>query len=509
MRVIDIILEMASEAVDNLKSVLLSKIKELPADEQNIKTLREIEDLLRDANAGGRIGLIKKDLKSIPDPEVHKAQKILATYILGIDATPSERQELFSKWRDDSLVNKDQLFSGDRVGFAEVFNGYGTNGLITELVETLMKINAVGHGKGEFALSVLSQSINKPAGSKGDLILRRDGKNIQVEVKTSDRSVSVDPETGKEKVSDSSARFGDQEVSVADGYHAAAKKLNDFVMGVGAYKGRTGYKLTGLSGYGVNLNKAVNFVANSTPQDKKIFMGLAKTCISLIFGKIEGGRESYRVRLKKNIDAILKAIESGDNGEAAQAYSIANFNYYMAKKHDDGVLFISIPQQSFVWYDSAENLPEKGLRLRSDTISISATNDVGRAVYPQMYVEPTTHGADSAAKALKKIKFGKRTDHAEFEHAMHDWITKLAHRRRVTSKPEIKKMAKVATELRMSGMDTNQMVSALEQQFPSLQVKYARPLPQTPQLNTTDDVDQDATEPPITQPAELTQQPTA
>ena len=70
--------EMAADVVDNLKVALADKIKTLPADDATIKTLREIEDLLRDVNAGGRKGLIFKDLQTIDDPAVHAAQKDIA-----------------------------------------------------------------------------------------------------------------------------------------------------------------------------------------------------------------------------------------------------------------------------------------------------------------------------------------------------------------------------------------------------------------------------------------------
>jgi hypothetical protein len=498
------IFEMASDALDGLKTALAGKIKELPADEATIKTLREIEDLLRDTNAGGRVGLIKKDLKSIEDPAVHKAQQILARFIVSIDGTPEQRNELFDLWRKDQLVNKEQLFSGDRVGFAEVFNGYGPNPVITELVDNLMRIMTNGHGKGEFALSVLSKSINKPVGSKGDLVLTWKGRQYQVEVKTSDIGDStVNPETGEEKKGSlSSARFGDQEVTVADGYHAAALELNDFVSARGQYKTRKGYKLSGIGGYGVNLNKAIDFVTNCTPEEKTKFMAMARKCISLIFGKFPTDkpvRSEYKIRLKKNINSILGAIEAGDNGGAAQAYSVANFNYYMAKKHDDGVLFISIPNGTFVWYNNAEDLEQKGLRLHSDTISISATADVGRAVYPQMYVNPTTFGANTAAKELKKLKFTKKTDADKFKQSMIDWVGRIARKRNITNSRLIITMGTFAYTLRMAGYETADIISALEDKYP----QFKKPAPRQIQpVQTT------PAENPEEVPAEAEPQPT-
>lgn len=479
--------EMAAAALDDLKSVIASKIKELPADEGTVKTLREIEDLLRDVNAGGRMGLINKDLASVDDPAVNASQRMLARYIMSIESTPEERNELFTLWRKDALVNKKQLFSGDRVSFAEVFNGYSNNKLIEELVNDVMEVNRLGHGKGEFGLNVLSKSINYPEGTKGDLILNWNGKTYQVEVKTSSVTVSVDPETGKEKVSKSSARFGDQEVSPAVGFEQAGKELNDFVSGTGAYKNRKGFKISGLSGYGVNLNKAVNFMQNSTPEDQKKFMGLARKCISLIFGnfpKDKPARKDYTVRLKKNVNEILDAIESGNAQQAAQAYARASFNYYMARKHDDGVLYIDLGAKTFVWYNSAEALREKGLRFHADTISISATKDPGRAVYPQIYVEPSTFGGERAGKELKKLKVGKRTNMEEFKTQMLGWATRFANIRNVTNQRIIHKMAIRAIEMRLQGLETEDIINTLEQEIPQLQVAKPRQLTQQPAQTT-------------------------
>lgn len=461
--------EMAVEALDGLKSVISSKIKELPADESTIKTLREIEDLLRDVNAGGRKGLIDKDLKSIPDPVVHRSQKMLARYILSIDATPEQRNEFFSLWRSDKIVNKDQLFSGDRVGFSEVFNGYDTNPLIQEFIDDIMKVDALGHGKGEFGLNVLSKTINQPADNKGDLKIEWNKRTWQVECKTATKNVN--PETGKS--SWSSARFGDQEVRPAEGWEEAARKLNDFVRATGSFKSRKGYKIA-LSGSGVSLKNAVDFCTNATPADRTNFMVLARKVLGLIFGSAEGGRQEYKIRLKKNINAVLTAIESGDSSGAAQAYSLASFNYYMAKKEDDGVLFINLGENTFVWYNSAEALRDKGLRLHADTVYLSGTKDPVRTAYPQIYVQPTTFGGETAGKELNKLKFSKRTDMDTFKQNMITWAGKLARMRGVNNQRVINGMAVDAVKLRIEGQDTNAIIAALEEKYPQLKVPVAR-----------------------------------
>jgi hypothetical protein len=255
------------------------------------------------------------------------------------------------------------------------------------------------------------------------------------------------------------------------------------VSATGQFKTRKGYKIGGVGGYGVNLNKAVDFVQNATPQDKTKFMALARKCISLIFGHFPSDkpvRSEYRIRVKKNINELLNAIESGDANAAASAYSVANFNYYMAKKHDDGVLFVNLYQKTFVWYGSAEELTSKGLRLHSDTISISATKDVGRAVYPQMYVNPTTFGGDQAEKQLKKLKFGKKTDELQFQQAMVDWVSQLAAKRGIRNQRLITAMGKEAAELRKTGVSTADVIANLEQKYPQLAVPKPRDIP-TPQ----------------------------
>jgi SAM-dependent methyltransferase len=263
--------EMSDDALKSLKSVIASKIKELPIDDVTIKTLREIEDLLRDVNAGGRKGLIDKDLKSIEDPAVHAAQKMLSRYILSIDSTPEERNELFSLWKNDKIVNKENLFSGKSSSFADIFNGYSTNSLIQELVNDLMNIATLGHGKGEFALNVLSKDIYKPSDGKGDLKVRWNNNDLQVEVKTSSETITIDPESGKEKKSTSSARFGDQEVRPAAGWDPVARELNDFVRGTGSYKSRKGFKQA-VPTSGLSLKSAILVHQSIDNKDKSKFI---------------------------------------------------------------------------------------------------------------------------------------------------------------------------------------------------------------------------------------------
>lgn len=485
------IMEMATVAINDLKKQLAGKIKELPADDATIKTLREIEDLLRDVNAGGRTGLLNKDLQSIQDPIVRESHMLLARYINQIisfgNATPEDRNELFSLWRADRLVNLDVLLGGDIAGFTEIFNGYNSNPVIQELVDELMVISALGHGKGEFGLSVLSKSINKPESGKGDLLVKYNGQEVKVEVKTADMGkdkVVVDPKTGKKvlrKGKMSSARFGDQEVVPATGYEAASAQLNDFVN----RKLPKGEKKLGQSG--LNVPKAIELLQTLNSQDSATLMGMIRKNVKLIFGKkFEDPRPDYHAKLMKNINGILSSIEKGDANSALQFWSKANFNYYMAAKHDDGVLFINIPQRTAIYYDSAEDLGGKGLRLNADTTYISG-GDPKRTVYPQIQVTPTTYGAATAGQELTKLskKVPKNPAKvAQFKEQMLGWASRFANLRGVKDKRVIQKMAIIATEMRIQGSDTNTIISALESEIPQLQVRYARSVPQSQRLYT-------------------------
>jgi hypothetical protein len=469
--------EMATGAVDNLKSMLADKIKTLPADDASIKTLREIEDLLRDVNAGGFKGLLKKDLQSIQDPAVTAAQKEIAMYIMNIEGTVEERQELFNMWREDTIVNKDALFSGDDMSFDEIFNRYGTNTFITELVDTLMRVSSNGHGKGEFALSVFSKDINKPPGNKGDLVAHYNGKLLHVEVKTSDMgATTVDPDTGEEKPGKpSSARFGDQEVTVSDEWYAHAKDLNNFVQGREEYAKRKGIKLK-VPDSGMNLTNAINIYQGLDPSLQPVFLKKLTTTVRSIFSKTgEIKRAEYIKRLNRNVDAIVGSIEAGSVNGAKQAYAQATFNYYMSMKKDDGVLYIDLANEYLIWYNNADELTNKGLRLDAATIFLTGISDPKRTAFPQIFIKPTTVGGNTAISGIKKLAKGKNPiNNPDFASNLSQWIMQLANDRNVRNSKLLQQITMATYSLIASGTPSNQILASLEQQFPQLQVAVAR-----------------------------------
>jgi hypothetical protein len=352
------------EEIAALKAALAGKISSLPDDETSAKALREIEDLLKHVNAGGKVGMINNALKSINDPTVDAARKEIARYINNIEMSPEQRDELFDLWRKDKLIKRNVLLSKGKHTFADIVNGYSSNPAIKTLVDELMKISALGQGKGEFGLSVLSKGINKPVG-KGDLLI----DDRKIEVKTFDKAA---------------ARFTDQEVIPAQGYDQAATDLNKFVDSI-----QPGL----VEKSGLNLNKAIDLGITLQGSEQTKFYKMLSNLINIIFG----GSKSD----KGDVGEIMAAIKAGDNNAAKQAYARASFNYYMGMKDDEGVLSLNIGTQpmTVIYYRNADELAEMGQRFNAETIYL--TSKTFREVYPKISIVDTTFGANAAAKAQR------------------------------------------------------------------------------------------------------------
>lgn len=440
--------------LEGMKKVIAAKIKDLPDSDETKKALKEIEELLSEIHAGGRKEQIFNQLEKINDPAVLAAQKQLARYIvsLSLDHSPETRKEFFKLWSDNLIVNVPALLSKERVPFSAVFENYDSNMMLQEFVNDVMEISELGQGRGEFGLSVLSRDIWAPPDGKGDLqmtavgALRRRFKKpvLKIECKTTFGGA---------------ARFSDQEVRPAEGFEAAAVELNSFVR-----KNKT-YPIKISAGYGVNINQAIDFYQNIKPADQATFIKLVSKAVTLIFG----GREAN----VEDVKAIVAGIKLGDSGTALQAWANANFNYYMSKKEDDGVLYIDLVNREFVFYTEASDLASQGLRFEAETTYISGTKDPGRAVYPKIKVVPTTFGANVAAKTIPKQK--KRNPVPDFDQRMVNWARAFANRRKVVDPKIIKAMADSAKQLLANDYDSHSIILQLEKQFPVLQVKVSKP----------------------------------
>lgn len=371
--------DISPEELAGMKAVIAKKIKMLPPSDGTAKALKEIEDLLSNVNAGGKVGIINNELTKIDDPTVSAAQKLLARYILSMDVSPEDRNEMFKLWREDKLVKRDVLLGKGKRDFSEVINGYKTNPAIKELVDDIMRISELGQGKGEFGLSVLSKAINKQVG-KGDLSI--DGRPI--EVKTTDGGAG---------------RFTDQEVGAGPGFEQAARDINALVKSNGFEIPKSGLSLQGAITFALHMQA-------ENPKVAKDFINKLENLIKIIFG----GENSERFSASEAAKEITDAIQVGDVNQALQAYAQASFNFYMSKKKDEGVLYIAIKPNNIysVFFKDAKELLDSGMRLHSGTIYLTSIADK-RLPYPQIEIVDTKAGGGNPGEDILKAAPTKKT----------------------------------------------------------------------------------------------------
>ena len=329
-----------------IKFAIASKIKDLPNTPDTQKALQEIEEMLSHIGAGGKLGLIKNKLQAIDDPDVNRAQKLLAKYILSISMDQKQRDDLFSKWEKDQLINIKLLLSPGNHKITDVINGYDNNPAIRELANDLSQIAALGHGKGEFLLSVFSKSITKL--QKGDLLIG--GK--QIEVKTYDIG---------------GGRFYDQEVKPAAGYSAAVENfLNTY-----------GTKFSNAAASGLKLTDLITLSEILSSTELPTYYKDVATILKNIFPGMD-------------ISDIMNGIKGKSLGEAKQAYALTNLAYYQKIKTEDyGILSMNLQTDpiSMVFFRNPEELEAGGMRLHASTVYPVSTDP--RNAYPQMKIVKT------------------------------------------------------------------------------------------------------------------------
>ena len=357
-----------------LKLAIANKIKVLPADPKTEKALHEIEDLLSHVNAGGKKGYINRELESIEDKDVQRARSILAKYVLSLDMSPAQRTDLFTAWKKDKLINREMLLSPGKHSITDVVNGYnGNNPAIKELTDDLSQVAALGQGKGEFLLSVLSKGITKL--HKGDLQI----DNKQIEVKTLDVG---------------GGRFYDQEVRPSSKYAASVDKF------LANWKSEISATFGKIAATGLKLIDLITLSETISPDRKVKYFKDVSVVLSNIFPGMD-------------IDNIVSSMKVGNIGAAKQQYALTNLNYYISIKKDDGMLFIDLKTNpvSLVFFTNNDELIEGGMRLHASTV-YPITNDP-RNAYPQMRILATKHAGGSeesptptvaAKKQVKQVK---------------------------------------------------------------------------------------------------------
>lgn len=348
--------EVDSPEIEALKQALSAKIKELPTDPETLKLLHEIEDLLSTIGAGSRSKYVGNVLQTIEDPDVNKAQKLLAKYFMSLDATPEQRKAMLELWKADKLVNVKALVTPGKHTVANLINGYDKNPAIKEMTDDLSQIAALGQGKGEFLLSVFSKKITKAEG-KGDLHINGLGT---VEVKTTDVGAG---------------RFMDQQVKPTPNYQNA---VNDF---------RATFKdaitQQGLTSSGISIANLIKLNASLNPKQRSLF---AKKLTAAVANLFPAAPEA--------VGPIVDSIVAGNVNQAKQRYAVANLNNYMAQKDDVGILAINLAKDpyTFVFFKDNASLNAGGMRLHSGT-GYPIAGDV-RDAYPQTNIVDTTQAQD-------------------------------------------------------------------------------------------------------------------
>jgi len=411
------------------KQFISNKIKTLPETDEVYKTLREIEDLLQNVNAGGRLGLINNQLSAIPDESVKQAQKELARYIAGMNISPADRDDLFNRWKNDTLINHKLLLSPGRHAFNEIVNGYETNPAIKELTDELMRVEAYGHGKGEFILNVFSKKINKPENNKGDLLI----DNKSIEVKTTDAG---------------GARFGDQEVKPGPDFFNAVSNFTNSILTP------LGYKSAAKSG--INVKTIQELYAQSS--DKTKF----KKYISPVVKGLYPAADTK---------GCLDALFSGDYNSVRQEFAIASLTNYLNQKKDYGVLYVDISKDPsiFIFFRNNEELNDSGFRLDISTQYL-VTYDTQR-VAAQFTIIPSNRLSAEKLSSLPMNKVSTNKS-ADIPPAIMNWARDHAKQRNVTDPTTVKNIASMTMQLHSSKVPSADIIKQLETKFPAL--KYVK-----------------------------------
>lgn len=436
MRFYQILSEMPvtnSAQLSNLQQVIGKKIKSLPQTEEAFKTLKEIEDLLQNVNAGGRIGLINSVLSEIPDETVRSAQRELARYIAGIDMSPADRADLFSKWKADELINHKLLLTGGKHTFAEIVNGYNSNAAIKELTDDLTRVEGYGHGKGEFVLNVFSKRIGKGENNKGDLVI--DGKSI--EVKTTDAG---------------GARFGDQEVKPGADYFTAVANFDNTIIKPLNLK---------FSKSGINVGNIQELY--KTAVNKPLFKKLITPVVKGLFPAID-------------TSAALAALLGEDYNQAKQEFAKASLSNYLTQKKDYGVLYIDISKDPFIFifFRNNEELNEAGFRLDISTQYL-VTYDTQR-VAAQFTVVPSSRLSAEKLQTIiptganKKPNAKPTASTGAAMSKIQNWVMQFAGNRNVTDPKIQQQITNTTYELAKQDLSAADIVKNLEKTYPVLKV---------------------------------------
>jgi len=342
-----------------LKDRIIQKLQALPDDPETESLIDKIEVMLNDLGVGGRVASLANRVEKIDDADVKRAIRKVAKIVSTIDMTNNERETLFKKWNADEIVNTKLLTTGGTHSMPEVYEGYGTDPIITELVDDFNDVIAYGIGPGEFGLSCLSKRITGIGSGKGkgDLIINK--KNV--ELKTTN--------VGSGRFKDRGYPASDYETKVKNFYNKYKETIEESKLA-----SKAGINLSQL----ISLVKIVNN-GEIVNEIKDILVGLFRFI------------PEEKTTLHSD---VASAISKGQLNQLKSLYGRLNVDNYMYQKRSqgilDGVLFMNLPKKRMTYMTQSGDLAGSGMRLHIDTAYPIALSDPQQNPYPQIGITETS-----------------------------------------------------------------------------------------------------------------------
>jgi len=342
-----------------VKDRIIQKLQALPDDSETETLIDKIEVMLNDLGVGGRVASLVNRVEKIDDDDVKRAVRKVAKIVSTIDMTNEERETLFKKWNADKIVNTKLLTTGGTHTMEEIYRGYGTDPIITELVDDFNDVQSYGIGPGEFGLSCLSKAITGIGSGKGkgDLIINK--KNV--ELKTTNVG---------------SGRFKDRNYpstsypKLAENFY---EKYKDII---------EESKLSSTSG--MNLSQLISLVQQVN--NGEIIAEVKKIMVNLF-------RFIPETKTTLHSD-VVSAISKGQLNQVKALYGRLNLDNYMYQKRGqgilDGTLFMDLPKKRMTYMTQSSDLAGSGMRLHISTTYPIALNDPGQDPYPQISIQQTS-----------------------------------------------------------------------------------------------------------------------
>jgi len=417
----------------SLKLSIAHKIKDLPPSEETKHSLQEVEDIIDSMQLGGRKKATEAGFDGWNDKDVQSAKKMLAKYVVSLDAPIEYKRSMLEQWKNGGLIDIDILFSTGKPkqhSIGEIVKGYDTNPAVKELATDLMQVSGVGKGKGEFMLKVLSPAITHPPGGKGDIEVIKYGT---VEVKTTDGGAG---------------RFTDRQVKPGKGYQAA---VNDFFETFKTYLKTENAaaetpppvappatpaptapaapendtaRLQQLAGIApttpvptepevtearkpktpktTTAKKMYSAAGINIDQLSQLYSSLPTDLRGVFTNKLTAVVDQVFVAAPEYSGAFVTALTTGTVAKAKQLYGVGILNNYMAQKTDKGILYINLRSNppTFTFFTDNTSLNDAGMRLNIET-TYPVTNDIQNA-YPKTSIV-TTGQAQPAAMVPPEV----------------------------------------------------------------------------------------------------------